>query len=1186
MTRADQQHRRSIPVLYLSICLLVLVTARGWGQVDQGAITGVVQDATGAVIPNAQVTLTDTDTNLELQDTTSSSGTYVFSPIKIGHYKVSATAPGFSTTSQENLQVDVQARLNIVLVLKPGATVTQVTVSTAPPLMQTEQASVGQVLTTTAINNTALNGRNWVYIAQLAAGVAPSLGLSRGSSTGDFFANGQRATQNDFIMDGVDNNINNIDFMNGSSYAVRPPPDALSEFKVDTSNFSAEFGHSAGAVLNASIKSGTNNIHGSVWEYLRNTDLDARDWDALTVPKYIENQFGATLGFPLLRNRLFYFGDVEANRIIFGLTTVQTVPTALMRQGNFSELLNTKLTGSAQPIQLYQPNSESSGSPLQCNGQNNVFCASQINPTALKVLNLYPAPSPGNSQTNNNNTVTLNNASYTWQWDQRLDWNINPRDQTFARYSYLHVQAYTPSSLGQILGNANAAYAIVLSENVAVSETHIFNPSLTNEIRFGYNWGRFDNLQENYFNPNLAASVGFGGVPSGPSFPDNGGVPVGNISNLALFGDNASTPSLEGQNVYQILDNLTKIAGKHSLKFGLTLQSVRMSFLQPSHSRGDYTYTGLYTSLLNKSFTGYSVADFLADQMNSASLSNESRVNDVRWYRSGYFQDDWKILPKLALNLGLRYDYYQPNKENSGRQSNFVNLTGGVGTGTGLYQIPEQASGVPISAAFQSVLAANNVTLQYVANPHLVNAQMGNFAPRIGFAYQLTPLWVVRGGWGLFYGGLESFGGRNLGATYPFAFTGTLSAPSCALGNCPNVGISVETGFAQQIAQGLQNFVSNPTLQSLPPTIHTAYTMNYNFTVERALSNSLVATAGYVANASRHLETGINPNGPYALVNPVNSTLQTEPFPGLGQQDLDEFAGVSNYSSLQTKLQKRYSNGLDFLATYTYGHALDNTATPLSTTTPRNANLIPISNEYTNSLWDIRHRFTFNGFYALPFGKERAHTLQYAWERALAGGWASSLTFAAQTGNPFPQVTPNITAVTPGGLGIVRTTMVRNPFKAGGTPDPSNPSVTCAATTRNRINWYNPCAFANPLSGTLISPGNGAGNSPYVPQAGYAYPKYVTGQANAMAFLGGRGSTVYGPGYERINMSVFKDFTAWREEYLQFRVDIFNVFNHPSWNTPSIVTDNTNGGQITAPKAFQANTPDSRFFQISAKYVF
>ncbi len=285
-------------------------------QVDQGTITGVVEDTTGAVIPNAKVILTNTDTNLVLGRTTDASGVYVFSPLKVGHYKISASAEGFSTTTQENLQLDVQARLNVVITLNPGVATQQVVVNTAPPLIQSEQASVDQVISTQAINDTPLNGRNWVYIAHLTAGVSPSIsGQSRGGGSGDFFANGQRATQNDFILDGVDNNVNVIDFMNGTSYSIRPPPDALAEFKIETSNFSAEFGHSAGAVLNASLKSGTNSIHGSAWEYVRNTAFDARNWNALTNPPYHENQFGATLGFPILRNKLFYFGDIEANRI-------------------------------------------------------------------------------------------------------------------------------------------------------------------------------------------------------------------------------------------------------------------------------------------------------------------------------------------------------------------------------------------------------------------------------------------------------------------------------------------------------------------------------------------------------------------------------------------------------------------------------------------------------------------------------------------------------------------------------------------------------------------------------------------------------------------------------------------------------------------------------------------------------
>ncbi|MDI3255873.1 MAG: carboxypeptidase-like regulatory domain-containing protein [Bacillota bacterium] len=348
---------------------------------DQGSVTGVVTDTTGAVVPNAQVTLKSTDTGLELQTKTDQSGVYTFSPVKIGNYQVTVGAPGFQTTTQSNLHLDVQQRLAVNVELKPGAATETVEVTTAPPLMQTEEGSTGQVMDTKTINDTPLNGRNWVFIAQLAAGAAPPSG-SRGAGKGDFNANGQRAEQNNFILDGVDNNNNVVDFLNGASFIVRPPPDALAEFKVQTGAYSAEFGHSAGAVINASIKSGTNEIHGDLWEYIRNDAFDIHDFDATpgTVPKYRENQFGATLGFPIIKNKLFFFGDVEANRIIFGEThSGQTVPTALMRQGNFSELLNPSLTSGGTAVTLYEPSTTNAGTtPMSCNGQQNVLCSNQI----------------------------------------------------------------------------------------------------------------------------------------------------------------------------------------------------------------------------------------------------------------------------------------------------------------------------------------------------------------------------------------------------------------------------------------------------------------------------------------------------------------------------------------------------------------------------------------------------------------------------------------------------------------------------------------------------------------------------------------------------------------------------------------------------------------------------------------
>ncbi len=1165
------------------VCLcLLLVAATASGQVDQGAITGTVTDNTGAIVPGAQVTLTATDTGLVLQGKSNSSGNYTFSPIKIGNYKVSASAAGFQTTTRPNVHVDVQQRLQVNLALSPGQVSQTVTVTGAVALLQTQSSAVGQVIDTKTINETPLNGRNWVYIAQLTAGVAPPFGNTRGSGSGDFVANGQRAEQNNFILDGVDNNTNLVDFLNGSSFVMRPPPDALAEFNLQTSNFSAEFGHSAGAVMNASIKSGTNHIHGDLWEYVRNTSLDAQNWNALTIPPYHQNQFGATLGFPIWKNKLFYFGDIEANRISIGQTNVLNTPTPLMRQGNFSELLNTNLTGQS-PVQLYQPNSGDVARPLTCNGQPNTFCANQMDPVALKILNMYPAPNANGGKTYSNLVENVSKTDNTVQWDQRLDWNISAKDQTYARYSYLHDIILNALPLGPILDGSGygGERDFIFSQNFMLSETHIFAPTLTNEFRFGYNWNHSAYKQPNAYNSTIASSLGLGGVPDlGPGqfgLP-HGYFPQGGIASWGSVGTNNET-----QNVYQILDNVTKILGNHSLKFGVSFQAVRFSYLYAPVSLGLYYFgggsnpgQGVYTGIPGNSNTGYDVADFLADQVSQAAIANAPNVIDAQWYDAAYAQDDWKVSPKLTLNLGVRYDYYQPYKEVGGQQANFV-TTGplGIGTGSGIYQLPSSQKNLNLGAAFLSTLAKDNVSVQYTDNARLANAQKTNFGPRVGFAYQAQPNTVFRGGFGIFYGGLMAEGNTNIGANFPFSNQANFYAPTCAVGNCPSLansnGITLETGLAPQVSGGFQNFVSLPSLHATDVNIKTPYTMNYSFSMQRALSNDLAATLSYVGNVSRHLSLYGAPNTPPGLFAPGTNTNQYQPFPDLGGVGQIHYAGVSTYNSLQAKIEKRYSHGLSFLTTYTWAHALDDAsdaAGNFSAISDRNVALIPFIDEYTNSVYDVRHRFTFNGNYELPFGRGKAFLHDSRLVDETIGGWSSSLTFAAQTGTPFTVSPNNSTAAN----GTARATLVRDPFGAGGSPDPSNPDVTCAAKTRTKANWYNPCAFANPLNGNLIgTPG---------------YPSVITDKQTAIAFLGGRSNNVYGPGYYQVNMSLFKNFPTWREQYLQFRADGFNVLNHPTLGNPSTTNDNTNGGNITGTKFFQSNTPDARFFQLSLKYAF
>jgi hypothetical protein len=1151
-------------VAVFSILTAVCVQA----QVDQGTITGIVQDSGGAVVAGARVVLTDTDTNLSLQTTTNGSGIYVFPPTKIGNYRLSAEASGFDRTVQENVHLDVQERLSVNLTLRPGRVSQTVTVTTAPPLLQTQSGSVGQVLSTESIDHTPLNGRNWVYAIQLTAGIVPSTS-TKGGGTGDFSANGQRGDQNNFLLDGVDNNVNIMDLMNGSSYNVLPPPDALSEFKVETADYSAEFGHSAGAAVNATIKSGTNEIHGDAWEYFRDTNLSAKNWNALTMPPYHDNEFGATLGLPILRNRLFFFGDAQANRVTDGTTDTLTVPTALMRQGNFSELLNTSLTGSAKPTQLYEPNSGGTAK-LTCNGQSNTFCANQVDAAAQRILNMYPMPNANGGKTYNNYVENLTNIADTFQWDTRFDWNIRPSDQAFVRLSYMNTPGDTPPPLGPILnGSAYSAGQLKnLVENIVASETHIFSPKLSNEIRFGYNYGSFAFLQP-YYNQNLAASLGFGGIPYGPGFPDNGGLPQVTVGGITGFGASGYDPSVEHQNIYQLLDNVTRIVGNHSLKFGVEFQSIRVGAIQPPQSRGAYDFNGLYTSNLGASFTGSGIADFLADQMASAKLTNEVNIDDAMWYRAAYAQDDWRIRSNLTLNFGLRYDYFQPFREVSGAQANF-NVTGdlGVGTGTGVYLIPSQSRNVTLPAAFTAILAKSNISLQYDGNSALVNPQYFNFAPRVGFAFSPDSRTVFNGGFGIFYGGLEPVGvGPNMGLNFPFGESDSFSRPNCAPNNCPALSENIETGFSAPLAAGLQNFVSLPSLEGIPENSKTTNTMSYNLSMQRSLSNNMMASLAYVGNISRHLVTNDGFDAAEALQNPANNSLYAEPFQSIGGGTIMAYAGSSTYNSLQAKLQKRYSNGLNFLATYTWAHALDDSYDPIAGgVSDRNYNLIPIRDEYTNSPYDIRQRVNFNGYYQLPFGRGRAH-LNHGVLSTVLGNWATSLTYFAQTGRPFT-VSTNISTASGGSA---RTIMVHDPFAPGGSPDPSNPSITCAARTRTKTNWYNPCAFANPQPGSQI-PRTGAGS-------------LVTGTSQVLTYLGGRTNTLHGPGIERLNASVFKDIPTWHEQQFEFRVDAFNLLNTPSYAI-GVSSDNSNGGEITGTQFFQNNTPDARFFQLSAKYKF
>jgi hypothetical protein len=1163
-----QQMRQQLNLLWI-LALLLIASVPAMAQMDQGTITGVVQDKGGAVIPGASVKLTSTDTGLVLQAKANRSGIYVFTPVPIGNYKIEGASDGFASTVQENLHLDVQQRLNVVLALKPGNVSDTVTVTTAPPVLQTQEASVGQVMSTETINDTPLNGRNWVFIAQLAAGVTPSTGSPAGGN-GDFSANGQRVEQNDFILDGFDDNNGSYNFSGGTSYAVQPPPDALAEFKVQTADFSAEFGHSAGAVVNASIKSGTNAIHGDLWEYFRNNALNARNWNSTTIPQYQENQFGATLGAPIFRNKLFYFGYAEANRITYANTSLSSVPTDLMKQGNFSELLNPALTSTGAATKLYVPGSNGS-TLLYCGTQQNVICPGNVNQLAKSILALYPEPNTNGSATFNNFTNNNPFTQNTWQWGSRIDWNPTSKDQAFARFTYSNEVADYSPTLGLPLDGGSApndGSLQVLNESMSLSETHIFTPSLVNEFRYGFNYLKYLSLQVDS-NVNASAALGLGGIPYSAG---QGGLPHTTVTGLSLFGSPNAEPNTNYANNFQIMDNVSRNFGKHSLRFGVFFQSMRDRIIN-SNPRGAYTYSGRFTSLPGTANTGFGAADFLSDMMDSATVSTVNIFHDARWYRAAYVEDTWKAARTLTLTLGLRYDFYQPSKEINGRQASF-NPTGTLLPGSGqatMTYVQSQQANLGLAPAFLTYMTQNNVAIQYTNNPSLTNAQDLNFAPRLGVAWNFYPGSVVRAGFGIFYGGLEPNGPENFLANYPFQFSSSFSSPSCTPGSCLTDGLNLETGFQQEINQGFNNFLSQPVFYGVDPNTKTPYSENYNLTFEQAFTPKLSFSLAYVGSETRHLQIPALPNSAEALIKPGLAVKTVQPFPTLGAVTVNSYVGYADYNSFQARLEQTYSSGLRFLSTYTWAHTLDDATDDWTTYGPdtgyRAYNLIGINNDYSNSPQDIRHRVTFNGYYQLPYGRGKKYLSHGGLLNSVVGGWAANLEFTAQTGPPITVAT-NLGSSGPNG-GTAEAIKIRNPFAAGGSPDPSNPTITCATKTKTIQHWYNPCAFANPPIASF-------------PTA----TTQITGLA-ALPYLGGRRlSGPPAPGLERVNLSLFKSFSTFRQQHLELRADAFNLLNTPSYGRPTTSTNATTGGQITAPQTIQTLAPDARFFQLSAKYVF
>jgi hypothetical protein len=1243
-----------------SFCFLAVQSPYAFGQVDEGAITGTVQDTTGAVVPNAQVTLLNTDQGITLETKTNSSGYYSFNPVRIGHYTVTVTAQGFAKTTQTSLTVNVAQVLLVNVQLKLGAATETVEVNTAPPLLQTEEASVGQVIGQQEVNSLPLNGRNFTFLAQLGAGMQTPQADTRGNAaSGAFSANGLRPAQNNYLLDGIDNNSDNVDFLNGTNYVILPPVDAIQEFKVQTADFSAELGRAAGAVMNASIKSGTNSIHGDVWEFFRNDKLDAADWfeDNSSTPVKGElrlNQFGATIGGPVIKNKLFYFGDYEGKRRVQGYSYTSSVPTALEQSSGFTDLTDilTQQAGAARtdilgrtiqrgtildpgttrfvakgavdPVTGFANNSGADGyvrDPFTTCGPGttnfttaacpdlNMIPANRIDANAVKLLNLYPAPNAGsNPSATYQDSPGLYEHSNTL--DARVDFNPTEKNQIFARFSYADDPQFIPGPFAGVAdgGAFQTGVQTAKSAQMVAAYTYVFNSNTINQARAG-----FAHLHTTRFGP-VGSQLGVPdqyGIADIPQVAENGGLPNFYISTLTNLGSNNFLPSDETTATLQVMDDFTRIYGKHNFKMGVEYQHVKFDTLQPAWSRGAWDYTSNFTDIPNQGSTNGGIAQMIlpptafsagngafttgndpggfnySGGADSVYASNINKTYDEKVYFASYFEDDWKMTPKLTLNLGVRWDYFGPINEQNGGQANFVPIAlpeRGIGNPT--YIIPASGKdnrslsttstcqGIGC-AGFVDLLAQDGITL-YQTDKYgqgLLQTQKTNFAPRIGLDMQVTPKWVARGGFGLFYNSFENQGyGPNNGENYPFVFNLNPSVHANPAGhsidsqvapvsyNTPFSGCATAgPGGTASLESGFSCIPLTPTavnalglgLQGLQFDYATPKTYSANVTLEYSVTHTLAATASYVYTHAADLQGGVGyqnvtqimPAGistgigcPFATFSAGPNTA-CYPFADFGGGSYQATYGVSSYHGLQTKLEEQYANGLTFLLTYTWSKTMTNAGDLLNggSTGGLRAYAVPGLGpkfDYAPADFDLRNVIHFSGGYELPFGKGKMYMNKSGGvANAIAGGWATNWILTLQGGQP---INFGCHSGTTSGLGC-------NDILVPG----ASRGLSVKVDTRGGYHgpfWGNAAALTQPcqLGGTDLT-----ALTPIPDSA----PNCVA--LTGAAALGGKAGQIPGPGFHRLDFSMFKNFQLTERFSLQFRSEFFNIANHPNFNAPN-----------------------------------
>ena len=1135
------------------VLLATLLSALAFGQRDLGTVLGTITDAQGGAVPGAKVNITEDATGLKYTVDASSSGEYIRSALKAGIYSIEAEAPGFKKTVQRGITLTAGDRTAVNLALTVGEISQSVEVTTSAPVLQTESTIIGVTVNSKNVSELPLGGqRKFTYLARLSPGVIPAEQGARDTAGGGFSANGVRSNgQNNFLLNGVDNNVNVIDFINQTSYVIGPSVEAIGEMRVLTNGYNAEYGRGAGGVVNVTIKSGTNQVHGTLFEFLQNDKLDANQWESNKAGRkrgpFKQNQYGAAVGAPIIKNRTFIFADYQGTKIRstggavagLGSTFIGTVPRPEFKNGDFSSLLGAtlgtdSLGRTVREGQIYDilttrpgPNGGFVRDPFP----GNVIPVSRFDPVAKKLIDLFPAPNQNLASRlpANNYFNVVSGTQDVHQGDLRIDHQLSQKDSIFGSVSWSEERKFNGTPLPAAIDSGGFAgqNETNLARNAMLSYTRVWSPSIITETRAAFTRLVTERVQANS-DKDLFKEFGIRGY--NPTGPLNGGLPQTGIAGYSQVGATNWLPTKEYNNVWDFIQNVAINKGSHAYKFGAEFRPIKFPFFQVPSPHGQYDFGRDRNNNPEDAFqgnTGDGIAAFLLGYPSTAQISTTNFISSEKMAWAFYGQDDWKVNSKLTLNIGLRYEIFSPISERFGRQSNFdfTNLTLFIPKGK------DQDAPLPpnFATAFPNVKVVRGSVDKY-----LIPWDKTNFSPRIGAAYALTTKTVVRAGYGIFYGGEENQGGSpNRGESVPFNSTVDLNRGTRSNFELNPFLTTYTDGFPTDV------FTRPAPIQfrGVATNFRSSIVHKWNFAVQRELAGNTSLEVSYIGNHNGRGLLNWDPNGARNSADTSIANNLLRPVPNLGNVSESASFGYGNYHGLATKFEKRYSHGLDFLASYTYGHALANTGTTLSGSSGNGSkDRRNIGLGYATAAWDLRHNLVSSFVYDLPFGKGRKFLGSAARPvETLLGGWQANGIISIRSGQPFTLGTRNCI----GQFANCQPDLIagKNPQNApegGRTPD----------------RYFDVNAVKDPTPGTPGTLGLQSNNAP--PQ-------------------------------KNLDFSLFKDFRFSERMKFQFRAEAINLTNTPYFDVGSIgrVQGDSNFGRID-----RTVSGTERHIQLALRFMF